>query len=83
LGKFNVTLDRFCSQTVGMMVNSMRGNPDISAIGTACGEIPASGPLGTVHIGHAAREPEAAANKASVSKTAKYRLLFILLSFFL
>jgi len=33
LGKFYVTLDCFCGQPVGVLVNSMRGNPDIRATG--------------------------------------------------
>jgi len=31
LGKFNVTLDYFCGWPIGMLVNSMRGNPDVRA----------------------------------------------------
>jgi len=31
LGKFNVTLDCFCGQPIGMLVDSMWANPDIRA----------------------------------------------------
>ena len=31
LGKLNVILDCFCSQPVGTLIDSMRGNPDIRA----------------------------------------------------
>jgi len=33
LGKFNVTLDCFCSWPVGMLINSMWGNPNFRVIG--------------------------------------------------
>jgi len=32
-GKFNATLDCFCSQPVGMLFDSMQGNPDVKATG--------------------------------------------------
>jgi len=35
LGKFNVTLDSFCVQLIGMLVTSMWGNPHIRATGNS------------------------------------------------
>jgi len=32
-GKFNVTLDCFCGRPIGMLDDSMRGNPDVRATG--------------------------------------------------
>ena len=33
LGKFSVTLDCFCGQPVKTLIDRIRGNPDIRAIG--------------------------------------------------
>jgi len=45
LGKFIVTLDCFCGQSTGTLVNSMAGNRDVMSTGNiACGKIPMSSP---------------------------------------
>jgi len=46
--KFNVTLDGFCGQPVGMLIDSMRENPDVMGhwerCSVACGKILKSSP---------------------------------------
>ena len=48
MGKFNVTLNWFCSRPIGTLVNSMWGNPDVRATGNSAqqceGKIPTSSP---------------------------------------
>jgi len=48
LEKFNVALNCFCGLSTGLLVNSMRGNPDVRATGIGterhAGKIPTSSP---------------------------------------